>query len=62
VRRKLACDLFYVHRTSLLLDVRILLSTDYTWRVSRFESPASCSTYRAVSSSNGSMRVWKHTR
>jgi lipopolysaccharide/colanic/teichoic acid biosynthesis glycosyltransferase len=27
VRRKLACDLYYIHRTSLMLDLRILLGT-----------------------------------
>jgi hypothetical protein len=29
VRRKLAYDLYYVHRVSLLLDLRILLSTGF---------------------------------
>jgi lipopolysaccharide/colanic/teichoic acid biosynthesis glycosyltransferase len=29
VRRKLACDLYYIHRTTLLLELRILLGTGF---------------------------------
>ncbi|MFL5246062.1 MAG: sugar transferase [Gemmataceae bacterium] len=69
VRRKLTCDLFYVHHISLLLDLKVALGTvfylagiPFGWTRTLFQMPTSEaveSVYRGMGAQNARVAQWQ---